>query len=218
MFQRVITLAPACVLMCAASLCGPLFGQSDPGPQQGPPNAGRPLQGLTPQENGSFQEGQRRFRALVSVRGTQPGTQRNGLGPRFNLNSCAGCHAQPAAGGSSPSMTARQAQQPNPQIEMATAYGAANTVPPFIQGDGPVRVARFVLTPGGAPDGAVQPLFVISGRTDAGVCSIGQPDFNGAMAQNNVIFRIPTPVFGAGLIEKRSRMAQSSPTWRRTWI
>ncbi len=75
MFRRVITLAPACAFLCATTLSGPLFGQSDPGPQPGPANAGRPLQGLTPQENGTFQEGQRRFRDLVSVRGSQPGTQ-----------------------------------------------------------------------------------------------------------------------------------------------
>ena len=201
MFRRAFALAPACVLMCAASLSGPLFGQTDPGPQPGPADAGRPLPGLTPQENGTFQDGQRRFRDLVSVRGTQPGTQRSGLGPRFNLNSCAGCHAQPAPGGSSPSMSSRQVQQANPQLAMAAAYGAANVVPPFIQGDGPVRVARFVLAPDGTPDGGVQPLFVISGRADAGNCGIPQPDFTGAMAQNNVIFRIPTPLFGDGLIE-----------------
>src|ERR1700722_7626370 len=105
MLRRVITCAPLCVLICAAL---PMSGQTDPGPQPGPPAAGRPLPGLTPQENGTFQQGQRRFNALVTVQGTQPGAQRSGLGPRFNLNSCAGCHAQPAAGGSSPSA--------NPQI------------------------------------------------------------------------------------------------------
>src|SRR6185312_6141513 len=30
---------------------------------------------------------------------------------------------------------------------------------------------------------------------------IAQPDFNAALANNNVIFRTPTPLFGAGLIE-----------------
>jgi CxxC motif-containing protein (DUF1111 family) len=197
MSRRVITVAPACVLLSAAAL----FAQSDPGPQQGPPTAGRPLQGLTPQENGTFQEGQRRFRDVVSVRGNQPGAQRNGLGPRFNLNSCAGCHAQPVAGGSSPSSAARQTQTPNPQIAMASADGASNVIPPFIQSDGPVRVARFVLAADGTPDGNVYPLFVISGRRDAGGCNLAQPDFTSAVAQNNVVFRIPTPVFGAGLME-----------------
>src|SRR5262249_212501 len=44
-------------------------------------------------------------------------------------------------------------------------------------------------------------LFVISGRSDAGSCAIKQPDFAHNLALNNVIFRIPTPTFGAGLIE-----------------
>src|SRR3982074_790369 len=32
-------------------------------------------------------------------------------------------------------------------------------------------------------------------------CAIQQPDFVGQQANHNVIFRIPTPTFGAGLIE-----------------
>jgi CxxC motif-containing protein (DUF1111 family) len=50
----------------------------------------------------------------------------------------------------------------------------------------------------------VHDLFVISGRTDAGACSIRQPEFVHNLALNNVSFRIPTPVFGAGLIENIS--------------
>jgi len=49
---------------------------------------------------------------------------------------------------------------------------------------------------------------VITGRTDAAGCNIAQPNFlpagNPLTGQNgnpNIIFRIPTPVFGAGLIE-----------------
>src|SRR4030095_6509275 len=33
-------------------------------------------------------------------------------------------------------------------------------------------------------------------------CGLAQPDFATAVANRNVIFRIPTPVFGAGLIEE----------------
>ncbi len=51
-------------------------------------------------------------------------------------------------------------------------------------------------------------LFVITGRTDAPGCNIVQPDFlpagtplTGQGGNLNIIFRIPTPVFGAGLIE-----------------
>jgi CxxC motif-containing protein (DUF1111 family) len=47
----------------------------------------------------------------------------------------------------------------------------------------------------------VHDLFVITGRTDAGSCSIKQPNFAHHLDLDNVIFRIPTPVFGAGLME-----------------
>src|SRR5258708_940322 len=112
------------------------FAQTDPGPRQGPPAAGRPLRGLTPSERDQFQEGARRFNEVDSVSGTQPGAAGSGLGPRFNMNSCAACHAFPSPGGSSPAS--------NPQIDVATLYGAKNTVPSFIDPNGPVRVVRFV--------------------------------------------------------------------------
>ena len=179
----------ACVLLNAALL----NAQTDPGPQPGPPNAGRPLPGLTPSENAIFQEGARRFREIDSVAGTEPGAPGRGLGPRFNFNSCSGCHAQPSVGGSSPML--------NPQVALAARYGAKNTVPSFVQAGGPIRVARFVKDAAGNPDGGVQSLFTIAGRNDAGTCTAAQPDFAGALAENNVVFRIPTPVYGAGLIE-----------------
>src|SRR5258708_6326624 len=73
------------------------------------------------------------FREVDSVSGTiEAGS---GLGPRFNSRSCAFCHAQPATGGSSPSV--------NPQVTDATADGARNTIPSFITAGGPVREARF---------------------------------------------------------------------------
>jgi CxxC motif-containing protein (DUF1111 family) len=120
------------------------------------------------------------------------------MGPGFNLDGCAGCHLHPAVGGTSPPV--------NPQVELATAFGARNVVPPFIQVDGPVREARFKLRPNGARDGGVHALYVISGRVDdtggdATGCNAVQPDFESQLARNNVIFRIPTPVFGGGLIE-----------------
>src|SRR5438093_1211964 len=54
--------------------------------------------------------------------------------------------------------------------------------------------------------GGVHNLFVISGRNDgtadASGCTIRQPNFDRQLANENVIFRIPTPMFGAGLIEQ----------------
>ena len=84
---------------------------------------------------------------------------------------------------------------------MATLDGATNTIPPFINLHGPVREARFITNPDGTPDGGVHDLFVITGRRDAPGCNIAQPDFAQAIRQNNIIFRIPTPVFGAGQVE-----------------
>ena len=128
----------------------------------------------------------------------------NGLGPRFNTNQCASCHAQPNVGGSSPSTAAFPFLGPNPETQFASAH---NILPSFITPDGPVREARFkfALNRDGSlsntPDGGVHDLFVITGRSDAGGCVLKQPDFAHNLALNNVIFRIPTPVFGAGLIE-----------------
>jgi CxxC motif-containing protein (DUF1111 family) len=183
--------------------------QTDPGPRAGV-SGGQPLAGLTASELSSFQEGMARFREVASVKGTEPGATGVGLGPRFNLNSCAGCHAQPAVGGTSP--------RENPQIAVAKEYGAANTIPSFLKLDGPVRVVRFSRSGGrgpggpppgrggrgpvgGLPDGGVHDLFVVTGRKDAAGCNIAQPNFDFALSRGNVFFRIPTPVYGAGLIE-----------------
>lgn len=165
------------------------LAQQDPGVRGGPPGAGGPLNGLGPTETHYFGAALGRFQEVDSVSGTindAPDGLLNGsgLGPRFNLNSCAGCHAQPAPGGTSPAV--------NPQIAVATLDGARNTPPPFITRNGPVREVRF------KSDGQVHALFTITGRTDAQDCAIAQPDFSNT---GNIIFRIPTPVFGLGLVE-----------------
>jgi CxxC motif-containing protein (DUF1111 family) len=157
-----------------------------------------PLSGLGSDELSFFEDGLVRFVAVEVVTGAAA-TQGNGLGPRFNSNQCASCHSQPNVGGSSPAA--------NPLIAVATADGAANTIPWFITADGPIREARFVRS-NGVYDGGVHNLFVITGRADAGSCSIAQPNFGasgdpltGRGGNSNLVFRIPTPIFGAGLIE-----------------
>ncbi len=85
-------------------------------------------------------------------------------------------------------------------MALATLHSANNTVPSFITIDGPVREARFILGPNGS-DGGVHGLYTIAGRSDAKGCSLAQPDFNTAVNSNNVIFRIPTPTFGLGMVE-----------------
>ena len=80
--------------------------------------------------------------------------------------------------------------------------GANNTVPTFISQNGPVREARFISNPDGTPDGGVHDLYTITGRIDAVGCSIRQPNFAQAIAQSNIIFRIPRRLFGLGVVEK----------------
>jgi CxxC motif-containing protein (DUF1111 family) len=186
----------------AMFLCGMAFAQTDPGVRGGAAGAGGPLASVAANNPAGslafFNDALDTFKEVDSVSGTiEAGA---GLGPRFNSRSCAFCHAQPATGGSSPAT--------NPQVTDAAADGARNTGPSFITSTGPVREARFpfFFDNFGNPDfnnpnGGVEDLFTITGRTDAGACNIPQPSFAQAQATGNIIFRIPTPTFGAGLME-----------------
>jgi|SRR5579862_8726205 len=158
----------------------------DPGPRAGAAASGGPVAGLTATELEYFAASKADFEDAEDVG--------DGLGPTMNLDSCSGCHAQPASGGSSPPV--------NPQVAFATKNGAKNGVPSFIKANGPVREARFVKNADGSPDGGVHALFTIAGRSDIGpACQLAQENFAAAVSAGNVTFRIPTPVFGAGLIE-----------------
>jgi CxxC motif-containing protein (DUF1111 family) len=193
-----VVLVTSCVPTSAQTVKVPM----DPGVRGGAAGAGGPLQGLTADETAFFKDGLARFADIEVV----TGGNNNGLGPRFNSNQCLSCHSQPAGGGSSPVR--------NPLIAIATLNGAKNVVPWFITQNGPVREARFKRNPNGTNDGGVHDLFVITGRSDAAGCNIAQPNFlpagNPLSAQGgnpNIIFRIPTPVFGGGLIEAISDSA-----------
>ena len=180
------------LLIILAATTGAAYAQVDPGVRPGGAGAGGPLPGLTANELAFFDAGRDDFAEAEGVG--------DGLGPRFNLDSCGGCHSQPDIGGTSPPV--------NPQIAVATAFGARNTIPSFISQNGPIREARFKTQPNGAADGGVHGLFVISGRIDstgnASSCNIVQDNFAQQVANQNVIFRIPTPVFGFGLLEEIS--------------
>lgn len=178
-----------------------LESQNDPGPRPGPAAAGSFFPTLNANEQDFFNQAQLRFQEVNSVLGLIAGEESAGLGPTFNGNSCALCHAQPTIGGSSPGLTSPQNSVQNPQIALATLDGATNTVPSFITANGPVREARFVKNANGSLDGGVHGLYTITGRSDAVGCTLGQPDFATALSTNNVIFRIPTPLFGLGLVE-----------------
>jgi CxxC motif-containing protein (DUF1111 family) len=158
----------------------------DPGVRGGIAGAGGPVPKLSADQLQFFREGNVEFDENEGVA--------DGLGPRMNLDSCKGCHAQPASGGSSPAV--------NPQVAFATADGGVDRVPSFLSANGPVREARFVKNKDGSADGGVHALFTITGRPGATGCTLPQPDFETQVANRNVIFRIPTPVFGAGLIEQ----------------
>jgi CxxC motif-containing protein (DUF1111 family) len=158
----------------------------DPGVRAGAAGAGGPIAGLTSQQLAFFNAGLADFADFEQVS--------DGLGPRMNLDTCGGCHAQPATGGTSPHM--------NPQVAFATKDGGTDRVPSFIRADGPVREVRFVRNPDWSPDGGVHALFTLTGRAGAAGCTLEQPDFEIQIAFQNAIFRIPTPVFGTGLIEQ----------------
>jgi len=180
----------------------PTAGAVDPGVQSASRNTGGSL--IDPGNDSKgytafFNDGLARFQEVESV---SNGTN-NGLGPRFNLNQCSGCHAAPAIGGSSSAN--------NPQFQAISdgmVSGRTNTIPSFITANGPTREVRFPFffnSNGSAnlnsPNGGVEDLFTVSGRPDAGSCNLAQPAFAAAQAANNIIFRIPTPTFGSGLIE-----------------
>ncbi len=180
---------------------GQNFGVQDPGVQSGTRTnsagvaTGGPI--ISPDDTTGFfalwVDGLRRFQKVESVA--------NGLGPRFNSNQCASCHAQPAVGGSGAAV--------NPQFAFAgSSVDPDDTTPFFITPNGPTLEARFpfFLDSNGvphfnSPNGGVEDLFTVSGRSDAGTCQLAQPNFQAAAAANDIIFRIPTPLFGLGLIE-----------------
>jgi CxxC motif-containing protein (DUF1111 family) len=178
-----------------------LQSQNDPGPRPGPAAAGNFYLPLSTNEQTFFNQAEQRFMETDSVSGSIAGELGRGLGPTFNGNSCAQCHAQPAIGGSSPGLTSPQNPVANPQVALAALDGALNAVPSFITANGPVREARFVKNSNGTLDGGVHDLYTVAGRSDALGCSLAQPDFDSALSADNVIFRIPTPTFGLGLVE-----------------
>jgi len=188
-------------------LAGMAIAQTDPGVQGAGRGTGAALPSVLANNPSGilafFNDGLTRFQAVESVSNSPKGN--NGLGPRFNSNSCSSCHAQPAVGGTGPAV--------NPEF-LFSSNGVApgNTVPTFITANGPTREARFPFffnqngNPNpNAPNGGVEDIFTVTGRSDAGTCNnantLPQPGFAQAQAANDIIFRIPTPTFGAGLIE-----------------
>src|SRR5260370_39997908 len=190
-------------------LAGMAFAQTDPGVRSTTGvNAGQLFATVSASANvlAFFQPGLDQFNEHQRVTGDN-----NGLGPRFNADSCGACHSQPAPGGTGPAANVFPNIGANPQSQVianGVVSGSTNTIPSFVLANGPVREARFpfFFNSNGQPNfnnpnGGVEDLFTVSGRSDAGSCSLPQPSFAQAQNTNNIIFRIPTPVFGAGLME-----------------
>jgi len=191
-----------------AALPPSVSGVHDPGPRGGSPGAGGHLPGLTASEIALFNEGLFRASELEATcdtcsdvppgtpipPGSPPDTTNSaGLGGRFNSDQCLACHAHPAAGGTSPAV--------NPSFAVASHKGATNRVPFFETMDGPTREVRFLFHDDGTRDGSVHQKFTVAGRSDAPSCTLAQPDFERAAVVNGLAFRIPTPLFGLGLVD-----------------
>ena len=158
---------------------------TDPGPRTGNAGAGGPIANLSVKEAKFFDTGLDEFEEVQSVTGSVEDSE-EGLGPRFNSNSCVSCHAHPATGGTSPPTNPQVSVGPPQQVALLKTLE-------IIKDDGPVREVRF------QSDGGVHDLFTITGLEGAGNCQIGQPPF--AAHLGKMSFRIPTPLFGLGLIE-----------------
>ena len=174
--------------------------QTDPGVQSASRGAGATIINPSNDPNGFtafFNDGFMRFQEVEAV----SNSANVGLGPRFNSNQCSSCHAQPAVGGSGAAV--------NPQFLMiSSGVAPGDVMPSFVTANGPTLEARapFFLNSSGeantaAPNGGVEDLFTVTGRSDAGNCNLAQPNFAAYLAANDLIFRIPTPLYGAGLIE-----------------
>ena len=191
------------------------FKAKDPGPRPNPATAiPNPVPGLNESESALFHESLLRVSELEGTCDTcaqQPQAvppidpdpnnpfsplklvNSAGMGPIFNADQCFICHSQPAIGGSAPAA--------NPAALIAHRLGGTNIVPPFEDPKGAFRETRFKFNPDGSRDGGVHSLFTVKGRSDAPDCTLEQPDYDAAVRQQNISFRIPLQLFGLGLIE-----------------
>src|SRR5258705_11837400 len=130
-----IKLVPVLAFLAALLLPGLTFAQTDPGVRSDTGvNAGLPYASASPSDIAFFNAGLGQFNEHQTVTGDNPG-----LGPRFNLDSCGGCHSQPTAGGSSPAAGVFPNNGPNPQspeIADGVVNAATNSIPYCVLPDG----------------------------------------------------------------------------------
>ncbi len=176
----------------------------DPGVREINYGTGMPLANLNDKEKRIFYVGLQRFQEVeatseefqdlpVGTIAPDGKTNSAGLSGRFNSNQCSSCHAFPTIGGTSPAQ--------NPLFKVYNARGAQNKMPYFNLIDGPIREARMIYDEDGFRHNGVINLFTLKGRYDAPRCQLEQPDFDKLGAEHNLAFRIPTPIFGLGLVE-----------------
>jgi len=193
-WKLVLTVLLVALFGVSGAIQADLFRARDPGVRGGPAGAGGPIPGLSANESVMFTAGLAEFAEEDAVD--------EGIGPRFNFVSCAGCHEQPAVGGTSPAV--------NPLFRVndpADLGFTGNVIPSFITRNGPIREERFQFNHDRSRDGGVHALFVITGHPDAAGCNIRQEDFERQVRNRNIVFRIPSPTFGTGLIEQISESA-----------
>ena len=162
---------------------GTMAAQHDPGPRPGAAAAGGSLPGLSSDLQSFFNDAMATFMEVDSVSGSISGESGSGLGPTFNGNSCAQCHAFPAVGGSSPAS--------NPQVALATLDGALNTVPSFITTTARCGKLASSVTPTVRPMAGCMACSTIAGRTDAEGCNLKQPNFDSAAGRRERDFSDP---------------------------
>src|ERR1700733_6772222 len=92
------------ILVASLLITEAALAQTDPGVQAANRGTGAALPSVLVNDNPGilafFVDGRKRFQDVESVSNSPTGN--NGLGPRFNSNSCVSCHAQPAIGGTGP--------------------------------------------------------------------------------------------------------------------
>src|SRR5258706_10389039 len=129
------------VMVSALQVLRADFIAVDPGVRNdGINGAGGRIAGLTATQRAFFANSRDEFEQVEEIE--------EGLGPRFNLDSCVGCHKQPASGGARP--------PGNPPGGVGKALGPWNTGPSFIKLYGPRREARLKQKPNGSPHGGAR--------------------------------------------------------------
>ena len=135
---RLRLVGKAMLVVCGMALLLEAETAKDPGVRPGTIGAGKFFGNLPTSQISMLPDFTAAFNRVAAVPST-PGTPGGGLGPVFNSNSCANCHAQPAAGGSSPAS--------NPLYSVYQLLGALNTMPAFISPTSAVLVPDSPICP-----------------------------------------------------------------------